>query len=176
MRVEIVDYDPHWPELYRREAERIRAALGPRVRQLEHAGSTAVPELAAKPVIDILLAVDRSADEEAYLPALTRAGYTLRVREPGWFEHRLCKGPDTDVNLHVFSFGCREIARVLQFRDWLRAHPADRDLYARSKLALAQREWESVDDYARAKGAVIMEILGRAQKACGADFSQPAPG
>jgi GrpB-like predicted nucleotidyltransferase (UPF0157 family) len=74
----------------------------------------------------------------------------------------MLKGPDTDANLHVLSAGCAEIDRILLFRDWLRAHPADRDLCARAKLELAQREWTDVDEYARAKTAVIEDILRRA--------------
>ena len=138
------------------------AALGGRVLQLEHTGSTAVPGLAAKPIIDITLVVADSANEAAYAPALEGAGYVLRIREPEWHEHRMFKGLDTDLNLHVFSIGCPEIDRILLFRDWLRANPADRDLYARTKLELARREWKSVDDYASAKTAVIEEILARA--------------
>ena len=118
--ITIVEYDPAWPGLYEREAERIRGALGGQARLLEHAGSTSVPGLAAKPIIDIVLAVPDSSDEGAYVPALEAAGYVLRIREPDWYEHRLFKGPDTNVNLHVFSEGCEEIARMLAFRDHLR--------------------------------------------------------
>lgn len=160
--IRLCPYDPDWPRLFAREAARIQSALGPRALLLEHAGSTAVPDLPAKPVIDIVLAVADSADEPAYLPALERAAYTLRFREPAWHEHRLLNGPDTPVNLHVFSEGCPEIDRMLVFRDWLRANPGDRDLYARTKRALAQREWASVQDYADAKTAVVEEILARA--------------
>jgi len=156
-----VDYDAGWPALFEREADRIRAALGNRVLQLEHAGSTSVPGLAAKPILDIVLAVADSADEPAYVPALELAGYWLKIREPNWFEHRMLKGPDTDVNLHVFSSGCAEIDRMLAFRDWLRDNAADRELYLRAKLTLAQREWENVQAYADAKTAVIGEILAR---------------
>lgn len=158
-----MDYDPGWPELFRREADRIRVALGARALRLEHTGSTAVPGLAAKPTIDLLLEVADSADEQAYLPVLEGAGYRLQIREPGWHEHRMLKGPDTDINLHVFSAGCPESERILRFRDWLRRHPADRELYARTKLALAQKEWKDMDDYAQAKAAVVEEILGRAR-------------
>jgi GrpB-like predicted nucleotidyltransferase (UPF0157 family) len=164
-RISIVDYDPQWPELFRREADRIRATLGPRVLGLEHTGSTSVPGLAAKPIIDMTLVVARSADEAAYVPALENAGYVLRIREPEWHEHRMFKGPETDVNLHVFSSGCPEIDRILLFRDWLRTHAADRDLYAGTKLALARKEWNDVQDYADAKTTVIEEILGRARVA-----------
>jgi GrpB-like predicted nucleotidyltransferase (UPF0157 family) len=122
-----------------------------------------VPGLAAKPVIDIMLMVSDSSDESAYLLTLESAGYKLRIREPNWFEHRMFKGPDTDVNLHVFSLGCAEVDRMLMFRDWLRGNPADRDLYARTKLKLAEQEWEHVQNYADAKTSVIEEILTRAR-------------
>ena len=155
------DYDPQWPELFQREAARIAMALGERALQIEHTGSTSVPGLAAKPTIDILLVVTNSADEDAYLTPLEGAGYVLRIREPNWHEHRMFKGPDTDINLHVLSSGCPEIERILLFRDRLRSNAADRDLYARTKLALAQKQWNSVDDYANAKTAVIEEIISR---------------
>ena len=113
-RIQIADYDPKWPQLFRYEAGRIRAALGSRALRIEHTGSTSVPSLAAKPVIDILLVVNNSADEQAYAPVLEAAGYTLRIREPDWHEHRMFNGPDTQVNLHVFSNGCPEIDRILQ--------------------------------------------------------------
>ena len=126
--IRVVPYDPAWPRLFDREAARIRAALGDRALRLEHVGSTSVPGLAAKPRIDILLVVADSGDEPAYVPALEAAGYALRIREPEWYEHRVFKGPDTDVNLHVFSPGCPEIDRMLGFRDHLRADDADRAL------------------------------------------------
>jgi GrpB-like predicted nucleotidyltransferase (UPF0157 family) len=158
----LAEYDPEWPRLYEREAERIRAALGERVVLLEHAGSTSVPGLAAKPRIDILLVVPNSADEPSYVPALEAAGYVLCIREPDWYEHRVFKGPDTDVNLHVFSPGCVEIERMLGFRDHLRRNAADRALYERTKRELAGREWKYTQNYADAKTAVVEEILARA--------------
>jgi beta-N-acetylhexosaminidase len=160
--VELADYDPRWPELYAREEERIRAALGDRALLVEHAGSTSVPGLPAKPIIDIVLAVADSSDESAYVPPLEAAGYDLRIRETDWFEHRLFKGPDTNVNLHVFTEGSTEIERMLAFRDHLRANEADRDLYLRTKRELAARTWRHVQHYADAKTAVVEEILQRA--------------
>jgi GrpB-like predicted nucleotidyltransferase (UPF0157 family) len=121
-----------------------------------------VPGLAAKPIIDGLLVVTDSAAEETYLPALQAAGYLLRIREANWYEHRMFNGPDTEMNLHVFSSGCPEIDRMLKFRDWLRGNAADRDLYARTKLDLAQKEWKYTQNYADAKTAVIEEIIARA--------------
>nr|WP_277349672.1 GrpB family protein [Planosporangium thailandense] len=161
--IEIRDYDPEWPRMFAREAERIRAALGGRVSALEHAGSTAVPGLPAKPRIDMVLVVADSADEPAYVPDLVAAGYHLQIREPDWYEHRMLKGPDIDVNLHVFSDGCPEVARMLLFRDWLRTCAEDRELYASTKRRLAERNWTYVQQYADAKTEVVEEILARAQ-------------
>lgn len=160
--IDIVDYDPAWPGLFEREARRVREALGDVILQLEHVGSTSVAELAAKPLIDMLLVVQDSSHEPAYLPALEQRGYILRIREPGWHEHRLLKGPDTNINLHVFSTGCIEIDRMLRFRDRLRAHTAERMLYEHTKRDLATRSWRHVQNYADAKTSIIEEILARA--------------
>jgi GrpB-like predicted nucleotidyltransferase (UPF0157 family) len=160
----LAEYDPAWPELFRREADRIRAALGERTLQIEHVGSTSVPGLVAKPIIDIVLVVADSADEDAYVPPLESAGYVLRIREPDWYEHRVFKGPDTNVNLHVFSRGCPEIERMLLFRDWLRRDDTDRDLYERTKRELARKKWKYVQNYADAKTAVVEEIVPRAEQ------------
>jgi GrpB-like predicted nucleotidyltransferase (UPF0157 family) len=162
-KVQIVDYDPEWPALYAREERRVREVLGGRVVLVEHAGSTSVPGLAAKPIIDIVLAVPDTSDEPAYVPDLEAAGYRLTIREPDWYEHRLFKGPDTNINLHVFSAGCEEIDRMLVFRDRLRTDDADRELYQRTKLDLATRDWKYVQHYADAKTAVVAEIVERAR-------------
>ena len=118
--IEIVEYDPEWPRLYAREEQRIRSTLGDRVVRIEHAGSTSVPGLPAKPLIDIVLEVPNSADEPSYVPDLEAAGYRVVIREPEWFEHRVFKGPDTNVNLHTFTAGCEEVDTMLLFRDHLR--------------------------------------------------------
>jgi len=161
-KIELAPYDPAWPAMFAREAARIRAALADRLLLLEHVGSTAVPGLVAKPQIDILLVVASSPDEAAYVPALEAAGYVLRIREPSWHEHRLLKGPDTDINLHVFSRGCPEIDRMLQFRDWLRESKPDRELYAHTKRELSRRDWTYTQEYADAKTAIVEEIFARA--------------
>ena len=160
--VHLAPYDPAWPSRFTGEAARIRDALGNRVQLLEHAGSTAVPGLWAKPIIDMVLAVADSADEAAYVPLLEACGYVLRIREPDWFEHRMLKPSVIDGNLHVFSAGCEEIARTPLFRDWLRSHPADRMLYENTKRALAARTWKFTQNYADAKSDVVREILARA--------------
>jgi GrpB-like predicted nucleotidyltransferase (UPF0157 family) len=166
-RIQVVDYDLEWPRLFQRESDRIRAVLGERVVQLEHVGSTSVPGLAAKPIIDILLVVPDSGDEPAYLPDLEAAGYSLVIREPEWHQHRVFKGPDTAVNLHVFSPGSPEIERYQLFRERLRSDPADRAHYQRVKRELAQRDWTYVQQYADAKTEVVEEIIARARALAG---------
>ncbi len=163
--ITLVEYDPAWPELFAREAKRIRAALGPRALQVEHIGSTSVPGLIAKPIIDILLVVGDSANELSYVPALDAAGYVLRIREPNWHQHRLLKGPDNSINLHVFTAGSVEIERVLLLRDWLRKNRADRELYAETKRQLAAQKWQYVQHYADAKSKVVEGIISRARAA-----------
>jgi GrpB-like predicted nucleotidyltransferase (UPF0157 family) len=164
-RIVLVDSDAQWPDAFAREADRIRSALRHRALRIEHVGSTAVPGLIAKPIIDIVLEVADSADEAAYVADLEACGFLLRHREPNWHEHRMFKAREPDVNLHVFSSGCTEIDRMLLFRDWLRSNDADRDLYARTKRELAQREWQIVQDYADAKAPVVDEIVARAKAA-----------
>lgn len=161
----LAEYDPRWPALFDREAARIREILGSTAALVEHVGSTSVPGLTAKPIIDIVLAVPDSADEPAYVPALQAAGYVLRIREPHWFEHRMLRGPDTLINLHVFTLGAAEIDRMLLFRDWLRADEADRDAYLRVKRDLARRTWRHVQHYADSKTAIVQEIMTRATQA-----------
>jgi GrpB-like predicted nucleotidyltransferase (UPF0157 family) len=151
--------DGAWPERFEREARRIRDALGERALRVEHAGSTAVPGLAAKPIVDVVLVVADPADEPAYVPALEAAGYRLRIRSPEWEEHRMLKRRGPEVNLHVFGAGSREVERMLRFRDRLRADRAALERYAAAKLALASRHWTYLQDYADAKSAVIEEIL-----------------
>ena len=161
--IELVDYDPAWPLLFDREAARICGVLGERVLELEHTGSTSVPGLAAKPCIDMTLVIPDSSDESSYVPDLEAAGYRLVIREPDWYEHRVFKGPDTNINLHVFSPGSLEFGRMVGFRDWLRSNRQDRDLYERTKRELAAREWKFVQNYADAKTAVVESIIARAE-------------
>ena len=158
----LAPYDPDWPSQFSRQASHIRDALSEKVLLLEHVGSTSVPGLSAKPIIDMVLAVSNSADEPSYVPLLEEKGFVLRIREPDWFEHRLLKTPDIAGNLHVFSVGCDEIDRILAFRNWLRLHDDDRRLYEETKRELAARTWKDIQNYADAKSEVVQEILTRA--------------
>jgi GrpB-like predicted nucleotidyltransferase (UPF0157 family) len=159
-QVTLSDYDPTWPAAYARHRARIEQALGDRVRLIEHIGSTAVPGLAAKPIIDVVVAVDDPDDEGAYLDDLVHAGYEVRVREP---EHRCLRFTEGEsANVHCYAPGSVEIRRYLALRDRLRAHPEERARYEATKRELAQREWKDVNYYAEAKGPIIRAILERA--------------
>lgn len=157
--IRVVDYDPAWPARFESERHRIGTALGREAHALEHIGSTAVPGLAAKPIIDVLVTVTDVEREDLYAPALERAGYVLRVREPG---HRMFRTPRRDVHVHLHSVTDAEVRRILLFRDRLRANETDRSRYATVKRDLAARDWRDMNDYADAKGPVIAAILARA--------------
>lgn len=158
----LAPYDPAWPSIFIGFERRIQDALGDRILVLEHVGSTSVPGLSAKPILDMVLAVQDSSAEADYANALEGAGFALRIREPDWYEHRLFKSSDPKGNLHVFSRGCEEIDRMILFRDWLRNHADDRLLYEGYKRELAARTWKYTQNYADAKSEVVQDILLRA--------------
>jgi GrpB-like predicted nucleotidyltransferase (UPF0157 family) len=162
--IRLAAYDPGWPAMYSWAAERIRTALGDKALVLEHVGSTSVPGLAAKPIIDMVLGVADAAREPSYIPILERQGFELRVREVDWFEHRFLRlvSGSMQWHLHVFSAACEEIDRMLAFRDWLRAHADDRRRYEDVKRELASHTWKHMQHYADAKSGIVREILGRA--------------
>ncbi len=157
--ITIADYDPTWPVRFDAERARVRAALGPRAIRIEHIGSTAVPGLSAKPIVDVLVTVEHPDDDAVSVAALTAAGYELRVREPG---HRMFRTPARDVHVHVWGDDDPEVTRYLRFRDRLRRSSEDRKTYEQVKRGLAQSEWADMNQYADAKGPVIVEILARA--------------
>jgi GrpB-like predicted nucleotidyltransferase (UPF0157 family) len=172
-RVVLAEPDPSWATQYAAEESSISAALGPVLEAIHHAGSTSVPGLAAKPVIDIVLTVADPTDETAYVHPLEGVGYVFHHREPDWHDHRLLKknaphfSPDAQervphVNLHVFRKECDEVRRMLAFRDWLRVDDTDRRRYEDVKRELAARTWSRVQDYADAKTDVVTEIMERA--------------
>jgi GrpB-like predicted nucleotidyltransferase (UPF0157 family) len=160
--IHLDEYSPAWPHRFLEIELKLRDALGSDALQIEHVGSTSVPGLSAKPVIDVMLVVPDSSFEESYLPQLEECGFSLRIREPDWYEHRLLKTVEADANIHVFSTGCREITRLLAFRDWLRSNESDRVLYQVTKKKLAARTWKYTQNYADAKTEIVEEILTRA--------------
>jgi GrpB-like predicted nucleotidyltransferase (UPF0157 family) len=158
-RVRLVRSRAEWPDRFVRERARIAEALGEAARLIEHVGSTAIPGLDAKPIVDILVAVADPTDPSTRA-ALEGAGYVLRVDED---DHRMFRTPERDVHVHLWVAGTADVTRHLEFRDRLRASEADRRAYARRKHELAGREWEDINDYADAKGPLIEEILARAR-------------
>jgi GrpB-like predicted nucleotidyltransferase (UPF0157 family) len=169
-KLSVVEYDVSWPARYERLAAVVRAVLGPAVLALDHVGSTAVPGLAAKPVIDADLTVADGAAEASYVPALEACGFELAIREPWWYGHRLLRHDDPACNLHVWSPDCPETARHLIFRDWLRANPAECALYMEAKrAALEQTAGGNVEAYNLHKQTAIRQIYARAFTALGLD-------
>ena len=156
----LAEYDPAWPTRYERLAAAVRATLGPTLLRIEHIGSTSVPGLAAKPIIDMVAVVTDSSDEARYVPQLVAIGYSVRVREPERFEHRMLRTAARDVHLHVYSPGVPEVDRNIRFRDQLRRSSMDRARYEAVKRELAARDWPDMNAYAEAKTEVIESILG----------------
>lgn len=168
--VAVVDADPTWPTWFDRLDGLVRDALGPRVLQLDHIGSTSVPGLPAKPVIDLDLVVADPDDEEHYVPALEAVGFVLWVREPWWDGHRLLRHADPAANLHVFGPDSAGPWRDRVFRDWLRAHDDDRDRYAavkREASDAAVGAGEHAMQYNARKQEVLRDIARRAFAAAG---------
>jgi GrpB-like predicted nucleotidyltransferase (UPF0157 family) len=156
----LATYNAAWPSDYAVHEARIRQAVGDVAVAIEHIGSTSVPGLAAKPIIDILLTVHDVTAEEDYLAPLIDAGYVLRVREPG---HRMVRTVQRDVHIHVFEVDDPAVGDYLLFRDRLRVDLADRQLYEATKRELMTRDWPDVNAYADAKTEVIEQIKMRAR-------------
>jgi GrpB-like predicted nucleotidyltransferase (UPF0157 family) len=173
--IEVVPYDDSWPQAYEAVRTRVVDALGERVLGLEHVGSTSVPGLAAKPVIDVDLLVVDSADERAYVPDLEQVGFVLRVREPAWEEHRVLTFESPSTNLHVTSTDATEPRRHVMFRDWLLSHPEDLDAYAALKTELGRRGFTDGMDYNNHKAALVYDIYEKAFAADPVHEHDPQP-
>ncbi|WP_096877175.1 GrpB family protein [Oenococcus oeni] len=161
-QISLQPYDTGWIKSYREEEERIKTALQEKALLIEHVGSTSVPGLSFKPIIDILLLVRDSSKEDDYVPNLITKGYVLRIREPEWYEHRMFKSKTKDINLHVFSLGCKEAQEMLNFRNWLRINDHDRLQYEAAKQELVSKKWQAVQEYADAKTPIVKRIKERA--------------
>ena len=157
----IEDYDPAWTARFEQVHAALSEALGEKAHRIEHFGSTAVPGLGAKGIIDVLVTVDDADAEDAYGPQLEQHGFHIRVRQPG---HRMYRPPSLDVHVHVLTEGSDGARARLLFRDWLRHDPDDRRLYEETKRELARKDWDATNDYSEAKGAVVAEVLARAHR------------
>jgi GrpB-like predicted nucleotidyltransferase (UPF0157 family) len=158
----VVDYDPAWPQDYEHWRQRVAAALGRTALGIEHVGSTSVPGLAAKPIVDIQVSVADLGDEPRYVPPLQAAGLVLRSRDE-W--HRYFRAPADrpgDVHVHVCAAGSQWEHDHLLFRDYLRSHPPACLRYAEAKRASARRWGDDGWAYTEAKTGVILDILEQA--------------
>jgi GrpB-like predicted nucleotidyltransferase (UPF0157 family) len=164
LELDLHSYDERWAEIYLVHRSRIRDSLAASDVEIEHIGSTSVPGLAAKPIIDIVVAVDDITAEEDYLNPLLAAGYELRVREPG---HRLVRTPARDVHVHLYEQNDPAVDEYLLLRDHLRSDADDRGLYESTKRTLLNKQWDDTNDYADAKTDVILAIKTRARAARG---------
>ncbi|UFS59545.1 GrpB family protein [Subtercola endophyticus] len=165
VEVGLHSYDDRWAAIYADHRRRIGDALAAVHVDIEHIGSTSVPGLAAKPIIDIVVIIDDITAEEDYLDALLAAGYELRVREPG---HRLVRTAARDVHVHLLERGDPAIDEYILLRDHLRSNADDRALYESTKRRLLNKQWRDMNDYADAKTEVIDAIKARARAARGA--------
>ena len=167
VRITIVEYDDAWPAKYEAEAELLRVALGPVATRIDHVGSTSVPGLGAKPIIDINVSVATLLPMEPYREPLERAGYVYveDVNDNGVDELPFFPKPATEpraFHVHIVEADTYNERRHLLFRDWLRTHPDDRAAYERHKRDLATREWGRGQDYADAKTDFITTIVDQA--------------
>src|SRR5438105_6685564 len=157
--VRIVPYDPEWPLLFEAEARRLYSALAPLSIVLEHTGSTSVPGLAAKPVLDILGGVTEGESVEPYVVKLIRAGYVHRGDQgiPGREFFR--RGEPRAYHLHLAHIRGAFWREHLAFRDYLRTHPEIRDEYAELKRTLAARFSFDRERYVEGKGAFVRRVI-----------------
>jgi GrpB-like predicted nucleotidyltransferase (UPF0157 family) len=151
----LVPYDPAWADRFAAERARIADALGPAAVTIEHIGSTSVPGLAAKPIVDLLVTVVDVADEARYRPQLLAAGYVLRTREPG---HRLFRTPELDVHVHVLTDGVEAATAYLDLRDRLRTSAVARERYTAVKQAIIATGETDMNAYSDGKAVVIAAI------------------
>ncbi len=163
-RVEVVPYDPTWPRRAAAEIRRLRRAFGANLVALEHIGSTSVPRLAAKPIIDILGEVRDITLVDTCGAALAQLGYTARGEYgiPGRRYFFRAEGERHTHHLHVFAAGDAGLKRHRALRDYLRAHPAEAAAYGQLKLELAARFPADIEAYMDGKDAFVKAMEQRA--------------
>ncbi len=168
MRIVLAPYNPEWPDMFAAERDRLRAPLGPEIR-IEHIGSTAVPGLAAKPVIDIMAGLPDFSGADALVPGVVALGYRhIREYEAAMPFRRFFTRDQNGArafHVHMVQAGGEFWERHLLFRDFLRSHPDTAREYAGMKAGFAEREWENGNAYAEAKTPFIREMERRARSA-----------
>lgn len=155
----MVDYDPQWPELFRVEAEHIKQALGDNCVAIHHIGSTSVPGLSAKPIIDILPVVRNIQEVDQAIQAMEALGYEAKGEYGIAFRRYFQKDKDIRTHhVHAYQEGDPEISRYLKFRDWLRSHLDDAERYAQLKIELAAKFPHDILQYCNGKDAFVAQI------------------
>jgi len=164
-RIEVVPYDPGWPERFRREAEQLRTVFGSQVVAIHHVGSTAIPGIKAKPIIDILVVVEDLDQVDRRNAEMAARGYIPKGSFGIPKRRFFIKGTETERTHHVHVFGLAHpaIRRHLAFRDYLRAHPGRARAYSRLKEELARKFRHDIEGYMAGKDAFIKNIETEAQ-------------
>lgn len=160
----VVPYDPHWPEFYLHEAAQLRNAFDGFLVSIHHIGSTSIPGMAAKPVIDIMPVVRSLAQVDAMTPVMIRLGYQPKGESGITGRRYFVKGSDElrTHHVHVYKPDHPEVARHLDLRDYLRAHAGEAERYARLKVELARQFPQEIDRYMAGKDGMIKDIIRRA--------------
>jgi GrpB-like predicted nucleotidyltransferase (UPF0157 family)/dihydrofolate reductase/GNAT superfamily N-acetyltransferase len=158
-KIEVVEYDPSWPKLFELEAARIKQALGCNCVEIYHIGSTSIPGLSAKPIIDMLPVVRNIQEVDKATKTMESLGYEAKGEYGIAFRRYFQKGKDIRThNVHVYQEGDPEISRYLNFRDWMRCHPDDTESYAKLKVDLAKKFPYDILQYCNGKDAFVASI------------------
>lgn len=173
----LVPYDPRWPRLFEAERERVEAAPGARAVGVEHVGSTAVPGLDAKPVVNLLVGVSSMRDAKRCVRPLEGIRYEHRGEAgiPGRLFFRKAHDGRRAYHLHVAEVGGAFWDEHLLFRDYLRAHPQTARYYARLKHELAAREGQDREAYTAAEAGFVKDVLEKTRRSTLSGRSAPRP-
>ena len=159
----VAPYDPAWHVLFRAQAADLRAALGDVALRIDHIGSTSVPGLAAKPIVDVQISVADFEPLDAYRRPLERLGYVFRAENPERTKRYFRESPgQRRTHIHVRRAGSFSEQLALLFRDYVRAHSAEADAYAALKRELAESHRHDRQAYTEAKQPFIWEVIARA--------------
>jgi len=163
--IEVVPYDPAWPDRFQEVADELAALFGDEIVAIHHIGSTAVPSLAAKPIVDLCVEVRDLARVDAFDAEMVRRGYLVRG-EAGIAGRRFFVKGTEEVrshHVHTYQVGHAEVERHLVFRDYLIAHPAEAALYGRVKEEAARRFPHDIEGYMEAKKDLILDRIQKAE-------------
>ncbi len=171
-KVEVVPYNPKWPKMFEVESKRITDVLGENIVRIHHIGSTAIPNIYAKPIIDLLIEVKYITKVDEQNSQMESLGYEV-MGEFGIIDRRFFrkdnhKGIRTH-HVHIFEFGSKQIERHLAFRDYMIAHPEEAQQYSQLKRELAKKYPTNIQKYMDGKDSFVKAIDKKAR--CNADIA-----